>query len=469
MHSVRPPAVAGTFYPGQGDGLLRAVQALMGAVPRDADATLAAPKALIVPHAGYIYSGSTAALAYARLATSHSAIRRVVMLGPAHRVAVRGLALPDVEAFATPLGEVALDLPAMQAIAQLPQVVVSAEVHAQEHALEVQLPFLQAVLDDFTLVPLVVGDASAAEVAQVLDLLWGGPETLLVISSDLSHYLPYAAAQAKDQDAVQHILQHDATLTPKQACGATPVNGMLLAAQRHALHPQLLGLCNSGDTAGSKERVVGYAAIAFVQAPAVRQTQAQEQEQEQEQEQGKVLLPIARAAIAQALRRSRYAAEEAPWLQEPGASFVTLTQQGRLRGCIGSLQAQRPLLQDLKANAVAAALRDPRFTPLSAQELDDTQIEVSLLSAMQPLGFASEAEALAQLRPGVDGVVLEYGPHRSTFLPQVWEQLPDAAQFMAHLKQKAGLAADFWSGDLRLQRYTVRKFKESDYASVGQP
>ena len=153
MHSVRQPAVAGTFYPGQGDSLLRSVQALVDAVPRVGRNTRAAPKALIVPHAGYIYSGSTAALAYARLATSHSAIRRVVLLGPAHRVAVHGLALPGVESFATPLGEVALDLTAMESITHLPQVVVSDAVHAQEHALEVQLPFLQAVLDDFTLVP----------------------------------------------------------------------------------------------------------------------------------------------------------------------------------------------------------------------------------------------------------------------------------------------------------------------------
>jgi AmmeMemoRadiSam system protein B/AmmeMemoRadiSam system protein A len=435
------------------------VQALLGAVkPHDA-AVLAAPKALIVPHAGYVYSGSTAALAYARLAASRSVIRRVVLLGPAHRVAVRGLALPDVQVFATPLGEVPLDLSAMQAIAHLPQVVVSAAVHAQEHGLEVQLPFLQLVLDDFKLVPLVVGDASPAQVAQVLELLWGGPETLLLISSDLSHYLPFRAAQARDQETVQHILHLDASLNHSQACGAAPVNGLLLAAQRHALQPQLLGLCNSGDTVGDKERVVGYASVAFTQGRAVPS----------EQEQASVLLPIARAAIAQALGRSHAAAEEAPWLQEWGATFVTLTQQGQLRGCIGSLQAHRPLLADLKANAVAAALHDPRFAPLTAQELDATQVEVSVLSAMQPLSFASESEALAQLRPGVDGVVLEYGRVRSTFLPQVWEQLPLASQFLERLKLKAGLPADFWAPEVKLQRYTVRKFSESDPQTKGQP
>ena len=188
-----------------------------------------------------------------------------------------------------------------------------------------------------------------------------------------------------------------------------------------------------------------------------------------EQDRAGVLLPIARAAIAQALGRSCQAAEDAPWLQEWGATFVTLIRQGRLRGCIGSLQAHRSLLSDVKANAVAAALRDPRFAPLTAPELDSTDIEVTLLSPMQPLVFASETEALAQLRPGVDGVLLEYGPMHSTFLPQVWEQLPAATQFLAQLKQKAGLPAHFWDRDMRLQRYTASKFRESEQRSEGMP
>lgn len=181
---------------------------------------------------------------------------------------------------------------------------------------------------------------------------------------------------------------------------------------------------------------------------------------------GQTLLPIARASIARALGRDLAASETAPWLLEPGACFVTLTQQGELRGCIGSLEAHRPLLADVKANAVAAAFRDPRFSPLSEHELDVVEIEVSQLSLMQPLTFASEAEALAQLRPGVDGVVFEFGARRSTFLPQVWEQLPDTQEFMAHLKRKAGLPVSFWAAEVRLQRYTVSKWKESDLASA---
>ena len=172
-------------------------------------------------------------------------------------------------------------------------------------------------------------------------------------------------------------------------------------------------------------------------------------------------MPIARAAIARELGRPSEAAEDAEWLREPGATFVTLKQREQLRGCIGSLQAHRPLVHDVKANALAAAFRDPRFPPLSVQELDSTRVEISLLSKQEPLAFEDEAHALARLRPGVDGVVFEYGYHHSTFLPQVWEDLPDPAEFMAHLKHKAGLPPDFWEAGVRLARYTVSKWTES--------
>ena len=178
---------------------------------------------------------------------------------------------------------------------------------------------------------------------------------------------------------------------------------------------------------------------------------------------GEALLPIARAAICHALEVSFVADESAPWLAEPGACFVTLTQNNELRGCIGSLQAHRSLLNDVKANAVAAALRDPRFPPLGEKELAITDIEVSLLSPTKPMSFTDEADALSQLRPGIDGVIFEFGRHRSTFLPQVWKQLPEPGIFMSHLKQKAGLPGSFWDDDIQLSRYTVTKWREQDY------
>lgn len=261
MTTVRAPAVAGQFYPAEPVQLAQDVQRLLAeARPHDLVA-----KALIVPHAGYIYSGAIAATAYASLAPIAARIRRVVLLGPTHRVAVRGLALPGMEAFDTPLGRILLDAEAAQAITHLPQIVVSKQAHELEHSLEVQLPFLQSVLHDFTLLPLAVGMATPEEVAEVLEAVWGGDETLIVISSDLSHFLPYAVAQRVDNTTVQSILKLHQPLTHEQACGGTPINGLIIAARQHHLTPHLLDLRNSGDTAGSKDRVVGYSAFAFTQ------------------------------------------------------------------------------------------------------------------------------------------------------------------------------------------------------------
>lgn len=266
MLAVRPAAVAGTFYPGAPRQLGADVHAYLAAAGVTGGRTW--PKALIVPHAGYVYSGPVAATAYATLALARDAIRRVVLLGPVHRVPVRGLALPAATAFATPLGSVAVDREAVARVRALPQVVESAAAHAHEHSLEVQLPFLQSVLGAFAMVPFAVGDASPEEVAEVIELLWGGSETLIVVSSDLSHYHPYGDALRIDRRTADHILALASTLDHEQACGATPINGFALCAKRHALTAALLDLRNSGDTAGDKSRVVGYAAFSFSPADA---------------------------------------------------------------------------------------------------------------------------------------------------------------------------------------------------------
>ena len=442
------------------------------------------PKMLVVPHAGYRYSGAVAARAYALLGPLRSKLRRVVLLGPVHRVPVRGLALPSSAAFATPLGAVPIDQQALAQIADLPQVTRSDAAHAPEHSIEVQLPFLQTQLADFELLPLAVGDASAADVAQVLERLWGGDETLIVISTDLSHYLRYEQAREVDRDTVNRILRGDPVLDHRQACGAMPLSGALLVAKAHGLQAQLLDLRNSGDTSGDRSRVVGYCAIAF--APPVAPGAAAAAGGAQvgagraaEVRIGAVLLGAARAAIAEALGLP--ASSDAPSttmlstagdlaleatddlaLAAAGASFVTLHRQGRLRGCIGTLQPTRALLDDVRAHAVAAALRDPRFAPLSAAEFADLAIEVSVLGPMEPLPVRNEAEALQHLRPGADGLLLEWQQRRATFLPQVWAQLPTPQAFMAALKQKAGLAPDFWADNLRLSRYTVRSYSHDE-------
>lgn len=262
--SVRPPAVAGMFYPETAIALARALAQMLAAAPHP---DLPPIKAIVAPHAGYIYSGPVAASIYAALGARRTAIRRVVLLGPTHRVAIDGMALPASRAFATPLGEIPIDQQAVAAIKTLPEVVVSETAHENEHALEVQLPFLQTVLDDFTLLPLAVGRASPQAVAQVIERLWGGEETLIVVSSDLSHYLPYDAARSIDTQTAQRIVALDATLDHQRACGATPLNGLLIAAHAHALQCRVVDLRNSGDTAGDRLRVVGYGAFALCAEP----------------------------------------------------------------------------------------------------------------------------------------------------------------------------------------------------------
>jgi AmmeMemoRadiSam system protein B len=265
---VRPAAVAGLFYPADPPTLSAQLHTLLAGAERPLG--LPAPKALIVPHAGYMYSGPIAASAYALLEPLREVVRRVILLGPSHRHAFTGIALPGCAAFASPLGQVEIDSEAVFAIASRPGVVFDDQAHAQEHSLEVQLPFLQSVLNHFKLLPLVLGRVEPQAVAELLDALWGGPETLIVVSSDLSHYLPYHEARDSDLAAIGQVLVGDASLKHDQACGATGVNALLLAAGQHQLGARLLDLRNSGDTAGERSRVVGYAAVSF--APELRHT-----------------------------------------------------------------------------------------------------------------------------------------------------------------------------------------------------
>ncbi|MBO9492799.1 AmmeMemoRadiSam system protein B [Thalassotalea sp. G20_0] len=254
---IRQPAVAGTFYPDSPKALANSVKEMLSdAHPRDFS-----PKVLVVPHAGFIYSGPVAASAYRLLNSMRQNIRRVALLGPSHRVPLLGMALPDCEAFATPLGHIPLDIDAMEELKQFSQVETVDEAHTHEHSLEVQCPFLQECLDDFKLIPIVVGDTSPIAVAEVIEHLWGEEETLMIISSDLSHYHTYEEACYRDNQTVKAIEQLSCNLTGGQACGCYPLNGMLKVAQHRGMDVITLDVRNSGDTAGDKSRVVGYGAF----------------------------------------------------------------------------------------------------------------------------------------------------------------------------------------------------------------
>jgi MEMO1 family protein len=448
MSSIRPAAVAGMFYPGDPRALAAEVDDLLGGVSPPAP-RLGYPKALVVPHAGYIYSGGVAARAYDELLAARGTVKRVVLLGPTHRVAVRGLAMPSAGGFATPLGTVRIDTAALDSVRDLPQVVVSDAAHAMEHSLEVQLPFLQKMLGEFALAPFAVGMASVAEVAEVIERLWGGPETLIVVSTDMSHYHSYERARAIDGATLERIAAFATDIHHEEACGATPLNGLLFTSKNKNLSLKLLSACNSGDTAGGKGRVVGYSAFGLYEGGEVARDEA-----------GRTLLSLARDSIEDSLFNKITSKNLSPWLTQTGATFVTLTKEGNLRGCIGSLQPARALGEDVAQNALGAAFRDPRFPAMSADEWPQCRVEVSLLSTPKPVRFADEADLLGQIEAGADGLIIEADGKRGTFLPQVWEDLADKRVFLSHLLRKAGLPADTRLTRCRISRYRVAKWKE---------
>lgn len=447
---IRPPAVAGTFYPAPAPDLTAMIRYCFNDVP---ETDLPAPKALIAPHAGYVFSGPVAARAYARLKPGRETITRVVLLCPNHRIPMRGLALPATQSFRTPLGDIAVDTESIAVIRDMPGVSVLDEAHAEEHAIEVHLPFLQTMLTQFTLVPLVVGETPPQTVKAVLDVLWGGPETLILISSDLSHYLPHDAAKRRDADTAAAIETYDlAKLNGHAACGAYPLAGFLTLARDRGLVPLRLDLRNSGDTAGPDHRVVGYGAWAFDYGDRPQFGTSQR----------RALLDVALQAIDHGLRGGEVHAPALdrlpPELSTWRSAFVTLERNRELRGCIGSLLALRPLALDVAANAWNAAFADPRFQPLMPNERAGLEVHISVLTPARPLKVASEAELIAKLRPGIDGLILGDGMKRATFLPAVWDDLKDPRDFVRQLKRKAGMASDYWSATMSVELYGSESF-----------
>lgn len=454
MQAVRAPAVAGTFYSGNEQELNDSVEAMLNAVKSNAPC----PKVIIAPHAGHIYSGPVAATAYQRLQNRKSDITRVVLLGPSHRVAFKGIAATSSTSYATPLGDIPLAADAIQQVIGLPETGFLDEAHANEHSLEVHLPFLQKVLGKFELVPLVIGDASKEAVATVIDRLWGGPETLIVISSDLSHFHDYATAQNIDANTSHKIVSLDDSITGEEACGCRPLNGLLHLAIKRGLDIRQIDVRNSGDTAGSKDKVVGYGSYVIEEDSTSEDSPSEEYSLSQRQR----MLQLARDAILHPLTSSGNfnldLQQFPPELQLERATFITLNIDGRLRGCIGSLIAHRPLVLDIAHNAQAAAFKDPRFPALTLEEFNQVDLHISVLSVPEPLAVSTREELITELQPGIDGLIIEENGKRATYLPSVWEQLPNPEDFVSELRRKAGLSPMAWSENTIVQRYRTEEF-----------
>ncbi len=479
---TRPPAVSGSFYPAD-PGKLKAVianytdRADLSGVHLPENATL---KALVMPHAGYVYSGPVAA--HVHFLLKPHAFSKVIVMGPDHRVGFSGCAVSDAKNWLTPLGSVPVHPDAAALIKASLIFSPVAESDRLEHGIEVILPFLQTYVKDFSLVPVVTGSCDFKPVAQYLAGLID-PSTLVVVSTDLSHYLPYNRAIHKDQETIWMILNLDQERLAKSsnaACGKIPLLILMEIAKMKQWTPYLLHYSNSGDTEGDKQRVVGYTAMAFFQEPESGtglnpgnlppETNGNETvKHEFSEDQGKLLVELARKTIAgklgkppsqEAASSLEQALDQAVFKQDL-ASFVTLHINGRLRGCIGTLEASEPLVDNVRNNALNAAFSDPRFSKLSRAELDLIDIEVSILTPPEKLAYSDAQDLLSKLEPGVHGVILKKNWARATFLPQVWDQLPDKKDFLSHLCQKAGLSANEWKkGDLEVFTYRVQYFEE---------
>lgn len=458
--SVRPAAVAGLFYPAEATELRDDVAGFLGtaaeqagrvprgmpAPPPTADTTGPGPSAVIAPHAGYRYSGPTAGYAYKALEPARDTMRRVVVVGPAHRVPLEGIGLSSARAWSTPLGDMEVDCDAREVLKGMSGVVEADGAHAPEHSIEVHLPFVHEVLGPVPVVPLVVGRTTPNVVARALDAVWDDT-TMIVASSDLSHYLDNATARHRDQQTAEAILEGRSNeIGPRDACGCLPISGLLTAAAKRGLAPRLLDLSTSADTAGEPSRVVGYGSFALLPPLPLSDDDR------------RWLLALASRTIGHELRtRDRYPMNDVDVpvpVRSPGASFVTLARGDELLGCIGSLEPQRALWRDVVHNARAAAFEDPRFTPLTREEAAGTTIEVSVLSPLQELSAASLEALAAELRPGTDGVVLSAEGRRGTFLPDVWEKIPEPLTFVRELVRKARWEQP-WVDGARAWRYTT--------------
>jgi AmmeMemoRadiSam system protein B/AmmeMemoRadiSam system protein A len=521
---IREPAVAGRFYPGRADRLAEGVdryvsdarEEMAGRTSRPAGrgGAVAGPPspgdgrlvAVVVPHAGHVYSGPTAGFGYASI--DPRLVQRVVLLGPAHYVPVDGIGLSTATAWRTPLGDVPLDQDLAEDLrARIDTVIPADDAHAPEHSLEVQVPFLQRVLADrWVLCPLIVGADLPGDLAAVITLCAGLPGTLVVVSTDLSHYLDYSSAVAQDARTIRSIVQRRPdSIGVSDACGRHPLRGLLAAAAAQDWGVRLLDARNSGDTAGDRDRVVGYAAFAVRAAevstspaasargaarsaaapsPAPPDPTAARSGREGPgpdagsrsaprparigAESRAVLLRVARGTIEEALSTQRRPSFDAdrwpapdPVLREPGAAFVTLRSPGGdLLGCIGSLAPRQPLIDDVAEHAFDAAFRDPRFPPMTPGRAHGMVIDISVLSPTRPFPCVGYRDLLERVPVGT-GLVVSAGRHHATFLPAVWEQLPEPAAFLAALWRKAGLAPGQWPEGTMVEVYDCEEFAEA--------
>ncbi|MBD3309102.1 AmmeMemoRadiSam system protein B [candidate division KSB3 bacterium] len=462
---VRNALVAGQFYPGGKEALIAQIQEyLTQAEPSDLPGPL---HALVAPHAGYIYSGPIAASAYRQI---RHPFKRVFILASNHSsyAEVNGLSVPEYTYYATPLGEVRVS-PIVRELEQDERIASVPEAHTT-HIIEVHLPFLQTVLkEDFEIVPVITGRIDWDDVTRFGELFnrYVDEETLFIVSTDLSHYHPYDEAVSLDRACVRALETLDTRgVVNAELCGQGAALILLEIAKKRGWQGKILDYRNSGDTAGDKQRVVGYGAVAYYGAARQSETKrpATLSPNRLSAEERHLLLELAETTVAKYVKEQETYQPDVqhfsqfPRLTEPRGAFVTLTKQGALRGCIGNLIGQQPLYLTVRDNAIKAAAQDPRFPPVTPEELAAIEVSVSVLDPPRLLHVSQPEEYLTHLTPQ-DGVILVCGTQSATYLPQVWEQLPQPREFLRRLCLKGGATPDCWRNPAtRLYTYGAQEF-----------
>jgi MEMO1 family protein len=455
---IRKAAVAGRFYPASPKELRGDVEKYLAV----AASTTPPVNILIAPHAGYVFSAAVAAYAYAR---ASRAARTVILIGPSHHKRFDGVHVTDAKYYETPLGKVEVNQEISSKLSKNPLCLRAPGAEENEHCLEVQIPFLQVILGagKFTIVPLITGNVGAKAVAEMLSPFIDDT-TMVVASSDLSHYQPQSDARDIDDATISTVVSGNSDGF-MEACGETAMRVVMEIAAKRGLVAELVDARTSYETApeyGDPHRVVGYAAIVFTKNDASSGGEEDFNRQEKD-----YMLKLARETLSSAVRDGKITPPSKPKpelsrLARNYGCFVTLNSHGQLRGCIGNIEPIKPLYKGIADNAVNAAFHDPRFPEVKSAELGDIKIEVSVLTKPAPLGAKSPDEILKKLVPFEHGVILKLGSRQSTFLPQVWEQLPDKVMFLEHLAMKAGAGRNDW------KRADVWVYRAVHFAEGGE-
>ncbi|MBW1616314.1 MAG: AmmeMemoRadiSam system protein B [Deltaproteobacteria bacterium] len=447
-NNIRKAVYAGSFYPANKEKLVETIKNLINKTKQNPPnlPTNKKLKALIFPHAGYIYSGLTAA--YSASLLKKESFDEVILMGPDHKIGFKNCSISSADAYQTPLGQIPLNKDKIKSLtdnSEIFQYIKASDT--TEHSLEVILPFLITALKKFKLIPIVMGNGNILEYAPALNRI-ADKNSLIVASADLSHYLDYDQAVKKDKKTIKNILDLNSEQLIKgqnNTCGIIPILTLIEIAKKNNWTPVFLHYSNSGDTAGNKDQVVGYGAIAFYENA----------EEKSEQNKKKLLLKLARETIESQLEKTvdkpdknlEAELKKHPPFNKIAGTFVTLHINNRLRGCIGNIVSDIPIIEGVKSNAINAAFKDTRFAPLTKKELDITNIEISLLTEPKPLIYKDENDLISKLKHNKYGVILRKGIKSATFLPQVWDQLPEPKNFLSHLCAKAGLPPNAWIKD----------------------